>query len=121
MNGFGRKAYTLVAVLAFGTSLLLLFGGVLKPSVITFAEPALCTGKGQELSPSGGDDLRVMRRSVGSDIAVFCTSEIGGVQQVTERWMMLWGASAVVGALALLARSKVRPPMLQAPVVPTGG
>ncbi|MCB0976427.1 MAG: hypothetical protein KDB02_03105 [Acidimicrobiales bacterium] len=117
----GRKIFGWLALLSFAAAVFMGAAGIFKPSLMDFAEPVLCTRQGQELTPNGGDDLRVMRRSVGSDVAIFCTSPISGVEQVTGRWAMICGALAVLGCVMLLLRAKVTPPTLRAPTVPVGG
>lgn len=119
--GAGRKLFGWLAAIAFAATLFVGVAGILKPSLISFAEPVLCTRQGQELTPSEGDDLRFMRRSVDSDVAIFCTSPITGVEQVTGRWVMLCVALATLGCLMMLVRAKITPPTLRAPTVPAGG
>lgn len=107
-----------MAVIAFTASMFVIVAGLMKPAALEFAAPVLCSRSGQEVRPGGGDELRIMRKSAGSDYAVFCTGETSGVQDVTDRWFLLWGALAVSGGLALLVRAKVTPPTMRAPSVP---
>lgn len=110
-----------LAILAFAAALFAIVAGLVRPAALSFAAPVLCPRDGQVVKPGSGDDLDIMRKSAGSSYAVFCTGESSGVQDVTERWILLSGALAVVGGLALLVRAKVTPPVLRGPMVPIGG
>lgn len=120
VQAWGRKVAGWLAVAAFVAAFFVIIAGLTKPSALEFAEGVLCPRAGQEIRPGGGDELRIMRKSADSDYAVFCTGESSGVQDVTGRWFMLWGALAVTGGLALLVRARVTPPTMRAPTVPAG-
>lgn len=107
-----------VAVASFALAAFIIGAGLFRPAALTFAEPVLCTREGQTLTPTDPDDLDILRRSAGKDYALFCTSEISGVQDVTTRWMLLVIATTTLGGLALLVRARVTPPSLRAPAVP---
>lgn len=107
-----------LAIVAFGLAAFVLAAGLFRPAALTFAEPVLCPKDGQTLSPTDPDDLDILRRSSDTSYALFCTSDVTGVKDVTARWMFLVLGTVTAGGLALLVRAKVTPPSMRAPAVP---
>lgn len=109
----GRTILGWIALLAAVAALLTLVFGLVFPPGLQAVEKVMCpSGTTVETNGNSLDALR--RSSSAHSYSQYCTSPSEFVD-VTVPWFFLIGGSLLVCGACLLVRSRLTPPLLQAP------